>query len=104
MEYASGGAIAPAGDPLAGHLEVEGLALARWHGGDVLGQGRDHLTGDVEKLEGEAERRGGSRLQVGRDDGDGGPPGAVGEEAEDGDLDREGIGPPHVRLRGVALS
>src|SRR3989442_13805328 len=104
MKYALGSAITPAGDPPAVHLEVEGLALTRRQSGDILGQGRDDLTGDVEELEGEAERLGRSRPQVGRRGGEG-RPGPVREAAENGDLDREaGVGPDPIRLRGVTRS
>src|SRR2546421_3647680 len=74
MKYALGSAITPAGDPPAVHLEVERLALTRRQSGDILGQGRDDLTGDVEELEGEAERLWRSRPPGGRPGGEGGPP------------------------------
>src|SRR5882724_10843566 len=105
MKYASGSAVAPAGDPPTAHLEVERLALVRGQGGDILGQRRDHLPGDIEELEGEVDRVRRSGLQVGRHSGQGGPPlGAVREEAEYRDLDGEaGVGPRHIRLGGVTL-
>src|SRR5256885_15298053 len=87
-KYVSGAASAPAGAPPALQSEVEGLALTRGEGGNVLGPGRDDPPGDVDQLESKAERLGWCCLQVGRHGGQR-RPGAVWEEAEDGDLDCE---------------
>src|SRR5437667_3084378 len=102
MKYDLRGPVAPAGNSLAAHLELERVVLAGGEGGHVVEGRRDDLAGGVEELDGQAERRGGRGLEVQRGRCERRSCG-VGDEARRGDLDGQaGNGSGDVRLGRIA--